>query len=334
MLKINREKLFASHETFWFLLDIFMLVLLLLNMASIIFETLYRTEIIREFFLRDFPRFANFYDPIHKRFIFYDLIFIAVFLTEFGVRWIRAVVQKTYYRWYFYPIIHFYDLVGCIPSGGYRFLRILRIISIIYRLDQYEIIDFRNTRLGTFISFYYEAFMEELSDRIVIKVLSGAQQEIRHGNTLLHRIQTDVLLPRREILTEWLGRKLRDSSRLGYQPHKAELRRYLEETVDGALRRNQEVQRLAQVPLLGSGLSKTLESAVGDIVAQVIHQILDDLGTTENQAFVENLVASLINEAEAGQSSEANRQLIEVVNEILELVKGQVRIKRWRQSLS
>ncbi len=334
MLKFNREKLFASHEAPWFVVDIFMLVLLMLNMACIIFDALYSTEVIRDFFVRDLPALARFYDPIHRHFIFYDLIFVTVFLVEFAIRWARAVVNGTYYRWYFYPFIHFYDLVGCIPSGGYRFLRILRIISIIYRLDRYEIIDFRSSRLGTFVSFYYEAFMEELSDRIVVKVLSGAQEEIRHGNALLHRIQTEVLLPRRDIITDWLSRKLRETSKVGYQAHTAELRKYLEQTVDGALRQNQEVQRLSQVPLLGPGLSRTLESAVGDIVAQVIHQILDDLGSGDNRAFIEDLVASVIYEAEAPSPSEENRQLIAVVNEILELVKTQMRIKRWRQSLS
>ena len=332
MLKINWDKLFTSREAFWFLVDIFMLVLLLMNMACIIFDALYSTDAVRELFVREWPAFVHFYAPIHKHFIFYDLIFVAIFLTEFAIRWLRAVINKTYFRWYFYPVIHFYDLVGCIPSGGYRFLRILRIISIIYRLDQFGIINFRSTRMGTFVSFYYEAFMEELSDRIVVKVLSGAQEEIRHGNALLHRIRTQVLLPRREIITEWLCRTLGETSRIGYQDNKAELRRYLEATVDGALKRNMEVQRLSQIPLLGSGIANTLESAVGDIVAQVIHQMLEDLGSGENRPFVEDLVSSLIHDAQAG-SPDQNRELIEVVNEILELVKKQMRIKRWKASL-
>lgn len=332
MLTINREKLFSSHEAFWFLIDFLMLALLLVNMAWIIFDTIYGLALVQELAQREIPAFAAFYAPIHKHFILYDIMFVTVFLVEFGVRWIRAMVNKTYYRWYFYPFIHWYDLVGCIPSGTYRFLRILRIASIIYRLDQYEIIDFKRTRLYRFLNFYYEAFMEELSDRIVIKILSGAQEEIRHGSTLLTRIRNDVLLPRRDQIQDWLSRRLAETVQNGYIPHRATLRRYLEGCVDDALQQNQEIRRIRQIPMLGQTVSSALDAAVGDIVSHVIHQILDDLATPQNHPFVEDLVAGLIYESEA-EEEDANHQLIRVVNEILDLVKAQMRIKRWRTSL-
>ena len=298
VLHINTEKLWRSHETFWFLVDIFMLILLLINIAWITFDALYQVELVHDFLKADLPGFVQIYQPIHRHFILVDLMFIAVFLTEFAVRWIRAIIHRTYYRWYFYPFLHWYDLVGCIPSGGYRFLRILRIISIVYRLDQYDIINFKSTRLGRFLSFYYEAFMEELSDRIVIKIISGAQDEIRHGSGLIHKVQTQVLMPRREEIRAWLSEKVRDTAHLGFHQRRGELRRYLESKVDGALRNNIEVQRLTQIPMFGSTIASTLESSVGDIVAQIIHQILDDLSTADRHVFVDDLVASLIQEAE------------------------------------
>ena len=63
-----------------------------------------------------------------KTLYLYDLAFVVIFLTEFCVRWVAAVVRKTYMRWYFFPFIHWYDLIGCIPLGGARIFRFLRII--------------------------------------------------------------------------------------------------------------------------------------------------------------------------------------------------------------
>ena len=42
--------------------------------------------------------------------------------------------------------------------------------------------------------------------------------------------------------------------------------------------------------MVGSTIQETLEDAVGDIVANVIHQILDDLASATNHAFTEDIV--------------------------------------------
>src|SRR5690606_1072132 len=158
----------------------------------------------------------DFYHPIHENFIFYDLIFVSIFLAEFVLRWGYAIKASIYDRWYFYPFIHWYDLVGCIPVGSLRFLRILRVISIIYRLHQYKIIDVTQTRLYRFFNFYYEAFMEELSDRIVLKVLSGVLEEVRRGSPLFERIQQDILYPRLDMLSAWISDRVAVAAQAGY----------------------------------------------------------------------------------------------------------------------
>ncbi len=221
MLHVNRENLKSSHQLIWFLIDFLMLGLLIINLSFIIWDSIYNFVAVQNL-LKDYaPALQSAYHPpIHERFIFYDLIFVAIFLSEFVLRWggysIRA---KVYDRWYFYPFIHWYDLVGCIPVGSLRFLRILRVISIIYRLHQYKIIDFTNTRLFRFVNFYYEAFMEELSDRIVLKVLSGVQEEVRRGGSpLFERIQQDILYPRRDMLSEWISERVAVAAKEGYVP--------------------------------------------------------------------------------------------------------------------
>lgn len=335
-LKINPKNLRSSHQLFWFVLDFIMLGLLFINIVWIIFDWLYAAEGVRDLLFAYAEPVAEFYRPIHRNFVFYDLIFVSIFLTEFVIRWINAVITKVHRRWYFYPFIHWYDILGCIPVGSYRFLRILRVISIVYRLQKYNIIDVTNTRVFTFLKFYYEAFLEELSDRIVVKVLSGTQEELRHGSPLVERIQNDILLPRRAIIADWLSERVANAAQQGYIPHRGALRHYLENCVDSALNQNVELSRLRVIPVLGPQITETLEEAVGDIVAQVIHQILDDLASSRNHAFIEDIVnAMLEGQVSDGtdEMGETEQQLITVVNEIIDAVKDQVAVKRWRQEL-
>ncbi|MDX1587483.1 MAG: hypothetical protein R3296_00970 [Oleiphilaceae bacterium] len=332
MLSVNRENLKASHQRLWFALDAFMLVLLFVNLTWLILDSLYAVDAIQRLIRQSAPELAGFYDPIHRDFLYYDLIFVGLFLSEFTLRWGHAVIRSTYQRWYFYPFIHWYDLVGCIPTSGARALRVLRVISIVYRLQKYGIIDITQTRLYRFFSFYYEALLEELTDRIVIKVLSGTQNEVRKGSPVVHRVQQEVLLPRRQQLVSWLSDKVAQGARTGYVPNQKELRQYLETNVALAMGNNKDLKPLRQLPMLGGWASHALDRAVGDIVADVIHRILSDLASGENHAFVDDLVGVFLEERDEPDSA-SNEQIVEAVVQVLELVKDQVRVKRWRREL-
>ena len=333
MLHVNRENLKSSHQLIWFLIDFLMLGLLIINLSFIIWDSIYNFVAVQNL-LKDYaPALQSAYHPIHERFIFYDLIFVAIFLSEFVLRWGYSIRAKVYDRWYFYPFIHWYDLVGCIPVGSLRFLRILRVISIIYRLHQYKIIDFTNTRLFRFVNFYYEAFMEEFSDRIVLKVLSGVQEEVRRGSPLFERIQQDILYPRREMLSDWISERVAVAAKEGYVPNRGALRAYLENRVDQALKQNLELSRLKYLPVVGPTIQDTLENAVGDIVANVIHQILEDLASTSNHAFIEDIVNVFLPEPGQQQEEAENEALINLILEVVDAIKDQVRVKHWRENL-
>ncbi|MFE8073267.1 hypothetical protein QQM79_19590 [Marinobacteraceae bacterium S3BR75-40.1] len=333
MLKINRHNLYASHELTWFLIDFVMLGLLIINLVWIILDSLYGVEAIREFIGQLSPDLVELYQPIHKDFVFYDLVFVGIFLTEFMVRWAWAAFKGTYDRWYFYPFIHWYDLIGCIPTSGARALRFLRVFSIVYRLHKYRIIDLTQNRIFNFIQFYYDVFLEELSDRIVIKVISGAQEELRHGSPLVHRIQNDILLPRKDLVVSWLSQRVADASQHAYLPNEEALRGYLETVVDDAMGRNSDLRRVRQVPMFGDMVSEALERAVGDIVAEVIHQILRDLASSENHGFIEDITDVLLHREEEHATTEVEQQFLDVIIEVLDLVKDQVGVQRWRDKL-
>jgi hypothetical protein len=334
VLKIDQKKLYASHELTWFIIDFVMLALLVVNLFWIIFDWFFAAAFIQQGLQNNANWLYESYLPIHKNFVLYDMAFIVIFLTEFAIRWVRAIHLKTYTRWYFYPFIHWYDLIGCIPFAGARALRFLRVFSILYRLQKHQIIDLKQNSVFKFIQFYYEVVLEELSDRIVVKVLAATQEELKHGSPLVHRIQNEILLPRQELLVSWLSKRVAAASRKGYLPNKEALRTYLGGIVDESMTKNVDLRRIKKVPMVGEMVTEALERAVGDIVAEVIHQILSDLGSSENHAFIEDIAQVLLSQDNEGESSNALQgQVLDVAIEVLELVKEQVKLKRWQESL-
>jgi hypothetical protein len=96
-----------------------------------------------------------------------------------------------------------------------------------------------------------------------------------------------------------------------------------------------ELSRLKYLPVVGPTIQETLEEAVGDIVANVIHQILEDLASASNHAFIEDIVnVFLPTPDESGKEEAPNEALINLIIEILDAVKSQVKVKHWRSELT
>ncbi len=112
------------------------------------------------------------------------------------------------------------------------------------------------------------------------------------------------------------------------------MRAYLENRVDQALKQNLELSRLKYLPVVGGPtIQDTLENAVGDIVANVIHQILEDLASTSNHAFIEDIVNVFLPEPGQQQEEAENEALINLILEVVDAIKDQVRVKHWRENL-
>jgi hypothetical protein len=307
-----------------------MLALLIINLIWLLFDGLFATQAFKSVLASISPDLVTGYAPVHENFVLYDLTFVVVFLTEFCVRWIASVMRKTYVRWYFFPFIHWYDLIGCIPLGGARIFRFLRIISIFYRLQRYEIIDLRNTAVYRFIIFYYDVLVEELSDRIVVKVLSDAQKDIAAGSPLIEDISQQVLASRLPILTQWLSSVMvHIGESIEHDDHGESVRSHVQKSVGKAVRCNSQVSTLKLVPMLGSTIEKTLEKSVTDIVTQSIINLLKDITPDKIDDFVEHGIGRF-----SSEDNMLDQEVLLIVNECLELVKQHVSQQRWKDSFN
>ena len=329
MLKFNFSNLQKSQQTPWFIVDLIMLVMLTINLLLLVFDSLYEVESINQTLHTYVPLIATGYQPIHANFLLVDLVFVSIFLFEFFVRWGVAIKEKEHMRWYFFPFVHWYDLVGCIPVGTARVFRLLRIVSILHRLHKYRVIDLKSTAVYRFFRFYYDVFIEELSDRIVVKVLSDVQQDIAQGSDLMDRIQTQVLAPRKVVLHHWLSSlALHIGESIADQKVGESVREHIATSVSNAVRNNAQVHTLTLVPVVGTSIERLLETAVADIVVQAIVNMLQDM-TPEK---VSDIISHGLTSPSVAEQA-LNVEVLDMVNETLNIVKDHVAIQQWKEKL-
>ncbi len=317
-----------SKEGVWFAVDLLMLLLLGINLTLIIIDSVYRLDFMESFVSSEIPLFEPPLLWLKKHFFVIDVAFVSVFLSEFCVRWMVSVRNTTYSRWFYYPFIHWYDLVGCIPLTGARMLRFLRVFSIIYRLHKYRIIDIRQSSIYQFLAFYYDVLLEELSDRVIIKVISGIQRDIEHDNTLSHRIINELVTPRLErlsvsttLITGSISEAMHSQAD---HPFSVQLR----ESVVSAMRNNDDLARLKAVPLVGEQLVRELETAVAQVVIDTIAGLIGELP--------ELLKAEKLRESlRTGEAAwnDLDREILDLIHEILEFAKHQVARQQWKARL-
>ena len=326
------KNIFKKGETKIIILDLLMMFLLIINLNLILFDWLFASVFIQNILKEYVPGFFNWYNQkIHLNFILVDMGFVTIFIIELSIRWIIAIKNKTYHSWFFFPFIHWYDILGCIPVGSFRFLRILRVISIILRLQRLQIIDISKSYVyGKFIK-YVNIVTEELSDRVVIHVLDEFQDEIKKGNPVTDRIITEVIIPQKTALVNWLSQKIQRISSDAHSAYNEDIRAYVNKLIEEAVDQNREISDIERIPVLGSIIASNLEKVISDIVFSVVNNMIQDLASTNNKIIVEDLADLTFDSflTEEGDR-ELNRIAKDAVLQAIDLLKEQVQVQQWK----
>ena len=333
MINLDLNRLRESHEGKWFIVDAFMLLLLIINLLLLIVDGLYSIDRVQGWLIEYLPGFAGAYQPVHDNFLLIDLCFVAVFLCEFVVRWVVSVKQKTYLRWYFYPFIHWYDLVGCIPLGAARVFRFLRIFSIIYRLQKFGVIDLRQTGLYRFVSFYYEVFLEELTDRVILKSLSDVQGELEGNSEIVEDILQRVVYTRKETLASWVSLSMAHVGNSIERNKEGIVTQHLIDSVSEAMSSNEEIARLRSIPVIGKTLEGRLERGVADIVVSTLVNLLNEMSTEKMLSLLEKSQHDRATLGESPRESEINSEMRRMIDDCIEVIKEHVGKQKWKAVL-
>jgi len=329
-ISYNLVNIKKSRQGILFALDFLMLGLVFINLTWLIFDTFFTSELFQSGLQWLSPRFTEFYKTnVHPNFVAYDLIFVSIFLSELTVRWAIAIYQKTYHRWFFYPFVHWYDVLGCIPVGSFRWLRLLRVISILYRLQKYEIIDLSKSYPFRFIKKYTDIIVEEISDRVVINVLDGVQDEIKTGSPVVGRIVSEVLLPHKQVVIEWLSGRVNTITDSIYEPRKEDLHRYIDGIISEALEADPKVSALSKLPVVGMPLTDVIENTVSDIVFNVVDTLVGDIGHKDTDSLIKELFDMVLDRL-MEPSDVLNETGRLILLDAIDVVKEEVKVQQWK----
>lgn len=329
-MKIDLGKLRGNPEAPLLALDLFMVLLVLFNLVWILFNTLFASQVVQAgvaWLSADFHAWYG--TQIHPNFLDYDMLFVAVYVTELLFRWALAIVRRTYHRWFFYPFVRWYDVLGCIPVGSFRWLRVLRAVSLLWRLQKNGVIDLSQTWLVRTAGKYLDILTEEVADRVVVNVLDGVHGELARGNPVVHRIGREVLAPRRDELLDWLTSRLRDAGSRTWQAQRAALHDYLSPAIAEGLEASAEVRRLQAIPLVGPAVKDALDAAITDIARGIIERIANDLSDPAGERQLRNTLASVV-DALTEDDERLAVLMREALLETLLIVKQQVSVQQWK----
>lgn len=319
-------KLFLAYDIFMFFIIVFNLFCLGMNffLMSNIGEWFFNTIHL--------PSVLEFYRTyLHPWVITTEAWFIIFLITELAVRWLLSIVQKRHARWWFFPFIHWYEILAIIPH--LRFLRLFRAGIIAYRLYElgYKVIP-DNIRIKAM--FYYSVIMEELSDRVVITVIDGIRHELETSSTH-KKIIHDLVDHHRELFTITLSSMLQESLAKALQQQQPVITQKVGIIVNQAIEDTPELTQLLRlIPIVGGRIEQQIQS-IGQRLGENISAGLIEPFTAgslhrpnENYQLIAEKVSAL------NIDNQYLEQLVEsVVFESLEAIRKQVKIKQWQQTL-
>ncbi|MGM0982708.1 MAG: ion transporter [Pseudomonadota bacterium] len=326
----NRKKsLNPALERLHLAWDLLVITLVIANLTLLLFDSLFLLAPLNAAFEATAPGLHESYSQvIRANFIAIDLAFVAIFLLDVLLGWAVAIAERRYHRWFFYPFVHWYDVLGCIPVGGFRLLRILRVITLLQRLQRLGLIDVRRWYLFQVAAKYYEILLEELTDRIAIRMLDNFQSQLRSSDSLSTGVVEKVVRPRQQALIQEISQRLEAMADNAYTHHRPDILRYVRSLVGRTLAESPEIRRLERLPL-GSQLSRGLESSISDLACRLVNEALEGLQSPEFSALVEHLADSGF-DAWLRTDSHSERVTEQVLVDMLELLKVRIAVKDWK----
>ncbi|WP_278397689.1 ion transporter [Stutzerimonas kunmingensis] len=317
----RRDQLHAAWEAF-------IVLLVCINLSLILFDSLFALQPVSAVLADLAPELhARYQQSVHANFQYIDLGFVAIFVLDVLLGWTVALFERRYARWYYYPFAHWYDVLGCIPLAGLRWLRVLRVGALLIRLQRLGLIDMRGWAIYGLFSRYYYLLIEELSDRVMVRLFGRLQQEIGASDDLSRRLLQEVVRPRKQRLLNDISRRLQDMLETGYRDNRGAIEGYVSQLIHQALQDNPEMHNLRRLPL-GNRLASTLDDALSDIAARLLQGAVEGMRGPQFQALAGNLADEFF-DAWVYQDENTDLALEELLVDVIEVLKQQVLDRRW-----
>ncbi len=257
--------------------------------------------------------------------------FFTVFLIlELLVRWGIAIYTKVYYRWFFFPFVHWYEVLGCSPQ--LRALRLFRVVIIGRRLYQlgYQVLP---QPWVNRIKFYINLLLEELSDRVILTTIYNYRAQLTDPKTQKSIIQSAIgnnrdaiehallSLLKQELAPKLLQLKATQNQGLAVD---------IGQAVETGLANSPELRRyLKMIPIAGSLIESQLLSVGHSIGENVVTSLSDFLLDPDR---LEALFATIAHDIASIDTNNAELEALiaRVITASLDEFEAQIKVQQWK----
>lgn len=246
-----------------------------------------------------------------------DWPFLIIFFIEFMVRWIIAIRNRVYVRWFFFPIYNWYDTLALIPTREMRIFRLFRVIAIYQRLKKSEFAPVGNDIFSRTFRKYYDIVTEEISDMVSIKILSDVQEEISVGSST--SVLTDTLRPRKDNIRKIILDNSDELAREVLIPIKPKIKELVSISMN-------ESSKKMHIPAF-----KMIEERVASLVVETVYlTIISTLESKKGKEIIGDLIENIMEKTlEATADHEVDKLVKEILIDAIENVKKKVAVKKW-----
>lgn len=318
----SKIKLNTKAGLFGLTIDIIMIVIVIVNLVFLIFDWSFDNLVFQGYVKNVSEDFFVYYrDVIHSNFAFYESIFITIFITELLLQWVISILYKNYPKWWFYPLIHWYDVLGCVPLGTFAWLRLFRIVAMTFRLHKRGVVNLKKTVIYRQAYSTYEIFVHDVTDRALIELIESVQRGVkseRDENILAYGIKPD-----QSGLAKELSSKLHEMVKSNYTQHRDDMKEQIELVIKDGFDKSEEMKKLGHIPFIGSSIANKLEDMVSDITFQLTDSLTNKLASDEVAQILENIIntsldSMLSEKSEIGDKTDNENQLGIILTNILD----------------
>lgn len=274
---------------------------------------------------------TNYENNIHPYLTFLGGLFTIFLIIELVIRWGIAIVNKTHYRWFFFPFVHWYEVLGCFPQ--LRALRLLRAIVIGYRLHEmgYQVLP-RNW-LKT-AKFYYHVVLEEISDRVILMAIDNIRTELSNTNgqlvqNIINKHSKEIEIVIVELLQKEVTPLLQSSPTL---PAKfvEPLAQQVGVAIEQAFNQTPELHKLLRlIPIAGGMIENQIVNISQKIGQNITSNTAQYLTQTENLNQIYQEIAKGISDLDT-TSPTLEKLVSAIIHDSLNAISEQVKIQHWK----
>ncbi len=259
--------------------------------------------------------------------------FFTLFLIgELLARWLIAIIFKHYYRWFFFPFVHWYEVLGCFPQ--LRVLRLLRAIAIGRRLYQMGYRFLPEKWLDS-LKFYYNVLLEELSDKVLLTAVDNIRLQL--DNSLDSQILVKKTIDNnreniKEMILSMLRNELAPRLRAELMPsnQNSPVATHVGLAIADAVENTPEIKLiLAKIPIAGSMIKSQLmgiSEKVGYNIADAVSKRL-----LQDEVLDEVFVSIAHGISQVNPNNPALEALIaDIIDEGLTAFEQQIKIQQWQ----